>query len=884
MRAAILRAKSRERRIAIAAFLVLVFVVGSHALLETARDALFLSKVSASKLPWLYILIAIASILVTQLGARVRVRGAQSLTLSVAAASLITLGLGWTVPRFPVAGAYVLYTWTGVLIAVVLMRFWVLVGGLFTVSQAKALYGFIGTGSVMGAIVGSAAARALAELLPASQLVFAGAVSLGLGATVTLLFWKEGAVAADIDASTNESMRDCFRYVFEQRYAKMVALLLGLGAMALTLVDYLFKSIVAERVPPEELGEFFATVYLLLNIGSLVVQVAIVGWVVRRFNALGALAALPALIFIGSLGLILLPASLGLGFALGMKGVDGVMRHTLHRTASELLFVSLNHAARDKLKLFTDLVSQKGGQALVSVLILALAAVGGLFVLPWLLTALVALWLVALLATRGPYLALVRSQLRRHERPEGLPELDVESLAALVRALDSTSDQEVREAMTMLLEEDRSDLIPTLILYHPTDEVVIDALRTFAATERYAALPVIEKMATNRSCKVRSAALRASYRLGEEIDFQSLHDRTDSWFVKTTCACALSTRRALSPSEHLHLHETTASSDSELLVSLARDIAVFNSEHLAPYLQSLCCHDDDNIRAPAIEAIDVERFESHARLLLDVLGDENMRMPVYSLLQRSGAKTAELLASSLEDSMVPREVRRLLPSALARLPDPHEAAKLLVQQLRREKDGLIRYWLMRALDGLIARAPQAEPDLSWIEDEIALATQRAYRYLSRALVLSDGAEATSHLPAHGLLVRLLRDKQQQSIGRIFLLLDIQNRGENFISIWNSLRGHDERMRDAALEMLDNIVSEPLRSGLRGLVGDFTDAERLVLGERYHKHRPRTYVDVLTELEASQSRSARELTAHHRRELRTLDAPSLRALGDIAHAA
>ena len=45
------------------------------------------------------------------------------------------------------------------LTTLVLVHFWTLVGNLFTVSQAKRLYGFIGAGSVLGAIAGSGDTR-----------------------------------------------------------------------------------------------------------------------------------------------------------------------------------------------------------------------------------------------------------------------------------------------------------------------------------------------------------------------------------------------------------------------------------------------------------------------------------------------------------------------------------------------------------------------------------------------------------------------------------------------------------------------------------------------------------------------------------------------------
>ncbi len=78
-----------ERRDTFAAFAALFAVTGGHTLLETARDALFLSKQPASRLPWMYLAIVFAALLLGQVGrggARTGSRGAVSGARSPSAA------------------------------------------------------------------------------------------------------------------------------------------------------------------------------------------------------------------------------------------------------------------------------------------------------------------------------------------------------------------------------------------------------------------------------------------------------------------------------------------------------------------------------------------------------------------------------------------------------------------------------------------------------------------------------------------------------------------------------------------------------------------------------------------------------------------------------
>lgn len=60
-------------------------------------------------------------------------------------------------------------------------------------------------------------------------------------------------------------------------YVRPLGGLVLFSTIALTLGDYLFKSTVAQTIPREDLGSFFALFFGLLNILALLVQVVLVG-------------------------------------------------------------------------------------------------------------------------------------------------------------------------------------------------------------------------------------------------------------------------------------------------------------------------------------------------------------------------------------------------------------------------------------------------------------------------------------------------------------------------------------------------------------------------------------------------------------------------------
>ena len=69
-----------------------MLMLAGHTVLETARDSLFLARLSVAQLPWTYAAIAVCALLASELNARLRAR------LSPGRLLLATLGLGAGVP------------------------------------------------------------------------------------------------------------------------------------------------------------------------------------------------------------------------------------------------------------------------------------------------------------------------------------------------------------------------------------------------------------------------------------------------------------------------------------------------------------------------------------------------------------------------------------------------------------------------------------------------------------------------------------------------------------------------------------------------------------------------------------------------------------------
>src|SRR6185503_11941122 len=195
MLASVAEVRPGERRGAVAAFLTLFGILAAHTLLETGRDALFLARLPPSQLPWVYLAMALLAVGLSQFHGLNRRRG-YALPLMLLGFSAGTMGL-WLLGRFDDPWTLrALYVWTGLVGTVTGVQFWLMLGELYTVTQAKRVYKLIGAGAVLGAVAGAAVAREVAQRFSAENLVLASAVTLALTAIGPALLMGLPAAAA----------------------------------------------------------------------------------------------------------------------------------------------------------------------------------------------------------------------------------------------------------------------------------------------------------------------------------------------------------------------------------------------------------------------------------------------------------------------------------------------------------------------------------------------------------------------------------------------------------------------------------------------------------------------------------------------------------------
>jgi AAA family ATP:ADP antiporter len=149
--------------------------IASHAVRETARDALFLGGLPAERLPYAYLLIAAGAIVVGIANRYLldHFSHRRLLVASMIGASAID-ALFWTVTDRPSAEVlFGLYAWTGLLGTAITMQLWLHLASVFDVEESKRAFPLVTAGGLTGAVLGSAFAGGILLAFDTNALLLA---------------------------------------------------------------------------------------------------------------------------------------------------------------------------------------------------------------------------------------------------------------------------------------------------------------------------------------------------------------------------------------------------------------------------------------------------------------------------------------------------------------------------------------------------------------------------------------------------------------------------------------------------------------------------------------------------------------------------------------
>ena len=340
------------------AYSVISFLILARAL----REALYLSTFDVRTLPYMTIAVAVLSLPTAGLFGRMMGSGNPHRVFSafIIGLGVIIAALQALTTASPDAANVAFFLITVLGASLLTSGFWMVTSEQFSIRQAKRLFGLIGAGGTLGAMITGVSLSFLTNRFSTGQLVLGLVVLLAM----TLFFQMSMPKLAPHHhhgESRATGLREGLAMVFERPHLRNIAALVFVATMASTILDWQFKEIVsANLTEADEMASFFGAFYGWTGVVALLIQVFVAARVMSMAGIAASLSILPILLLIGSGGMLLIPS---LVVATMARGADNTLRKSLHRSVLEYLYVPVPAKVRRKTKTFIDSVvdSAAGG-------------------------------------------------------------------------------------------------------------------------------------------------------------------------------------------------------------------------------------------------------------------------------------------------------------------------------------------------------------------------------------------------------------------------------------------------------------------------------------------------------------------------------------------
>jgi len=344
------------------AFSILSFMILARAL----RNAFYVTTFDVTTLP--YVTIAVAVLTLPTVGLFGRAMGGKNphaayflYVLGLAAVMgvlfLLLPGTAGSVAIAPEVATVAFYLITVLGGSLLTSGYWIVTSEHFSLRQAKRLFGLVGAGGTLGAMVTGLVVNQLTGVFSTVQLV-PGLVILLVAVLVLLrLMPRLPARHHQDEAPETTSMREGVELIKRSPHLRNIVWVVFLATLLSTVIDYQFIEVVSTRFDSSDLmAGFFAAFYGWTGVLSLLVQVFVAGRLMSGAGIAISLAVLPSLILAGSAAMLLAPATLYFWATTATRGIDNSLRKSLHRSVFEYLYVPVSLSVRRKTKTFIDSV------------------------------------------------------------------------------------------------------------------------------------------------------------------------------------------------------------------------------------------------------------------------------------------------------------------------------------------------------------------------------------------------------------------------------------------------------------------------------------------------------------------------------------------------
>lgn len=845
---------------------------------KVVRQFTFVDALGAARLPVVYFLVAIGSYPILRLYGhcvdripRKKLVSFSNLFLG-ATLAFFYFAFSWSAVAVPI----LFYVWMTIAFAVAISQFWSYANTTMDPRQAKRIFALVAAGGSLGGILGAQAVRVFAAWERPEMVLLLSAVLLA--AVPGLLFLARHAHQSHPKRKPATGIVDVtppkggFAVIFGDPLLRLIAILTAVSIMAAQVVDLQFNWVVEQATTDSGArAVLFANLYSLISLAALFFQVFFTARIHRRMGVGTAMRILPSSIALGTVALIGLgsffPAAL-LILACGLKFTETGFRYSFEQVTRELLFLPVSQRGRQTAKAYIDVFVQRFAKGLAALLLLSVSFAWLTPIQAGFMTLVICLfWLVVASMTKRRYITAYRNALKTpwSNRFHGhhIEASDVTALELLVQSLGSPEAPHVLHAMEHLESQNRSHLIPPLLLYHDSADVRRKTLTIMARGDRREALPLVTKCLRDPNVEVRIEAVHAFATLRREDASRLMRPRIKSNDPRERAAAiaclATAPHDAFRQQATEALNDMASDGESDIRAEAAKSLGQIPEPVYENQLLRLLSDRDENVARHAARAV-----KNRTRIgrgnpiylprLISLSRIRGLKHDCRKAIAAYGKPAIPPLVHFMTDSMEHPWVRRAAPKTIAAI-GGEEAARALVDNLD-DSDSFLRRKLVEALVSLQSRGV----DMDFGRDDIQkTAGQEAKRYWRMFLHLRAlGMEPTSRMvgalvvwnngePPPALLRQLLAERMREALINLLHLASLTVHGQGIRDAAKNLVSSTAGLHHHAIEYLDNALSGNIHRTVFSVIDDTPLEDRLARAERLFGMRRQTREETLRHL-------------------------------------
>lgn len=335
---------------------------------KTGRDALFFQGKGIFQLPVATLMITAASLPFAMLfvkamktwGARPARIGLMFFAAAVLAAAAPFLEPGDSMLLFNV------FIFIPAVFALIFASLWLLASDIFEVApkpQAARNFSKIGASSLAGGMIGGFAAKGLGQWVEPKWLILVAAVTVMV--VVGLVVYIHQRFPTNITPRKDQGEKQAgYLASFRNPYALTLLFISMTGALAGLLIDVQFYiSATMATMGSKGNANFFANFYIMLNFGSLLLQLFATPKIQDKIGIRGGLMVLPFALVGGAS----FAGAAATAFSLSVLRVtEGGLRSSVHRSIWEQAFVAVDSRERSLVKLAVDGIGARVAEGLAA--------------------------------------------------------------------------------------------------------------------------------------------------------------------------------------------------------------------------------------------------------------------------------------------------------------------------------------------------------------------------------------------------------------------------------------------------------------------------------------------------------------------------------------